>query len=206
METLVMPTMIQFFHDHITASDEVKTEDFTPRAALIQKLCDNYRKNPEENDIIISGELTGNGGNITFYNMLSLSSRSNENECRNHFKATVARSVLIEPVGYPAVEPYNRQSPYYLPLGSGQFAVATTTNVFNVYKQIGEYRTNLFTSFDEYHYNNYWLSVTFGLAIERERIAEFLIELHIILEPFGYSSEVMEAIISFEESTRISNK
>ena len=200
----VMPTMLQFFHDHIASSEETNPELFSTCAELISSLCKTYRKDPEKVDIIISGDLTGKGGNLHFYTMESLSARYTENECRNHFKATFARSILIEPAGYPEIEPYNRQSPYYIGLGYTQFKIPIKTDLFTVYTQIGDYRTSLFTSFDEYSYNNYWLSVTFGLVIKEEDISSFLTKLGIILRPFGYSAEIIFTIINFEERTRTS--
>lgn len=197
-----MHTIVQFFHDHNKSIQDIEKEAFAPRALLIKKLCDNYRKDPEEGDTIIAGDITGKGGNISFYTMESLSSRSDKDECRNHFKANTSRSVLIEPVDYPEIEPYNRQAPYYTGLAYSKYEVPIKTEIFTIYTQIGEYRTNLYTSFDEYHYNNFWLSVTFGLAIKQENISKFLEELSIILNIFGYSPEVMQEIISFEEKTR----
>lgn len=200
--SILLPVMEQFFHDHIISSQDGEKKTFAPGAVLIKKLCDNYRKDPEEGDTIIAGDITGKGGNITFYTLESLSSRSYEDECRNHFKANTARSVLIEPAGYPRIEPYNRQSPYYTGLSYSSYEVPIKTDIFTVYTQISEYRTSLHTSFDEYHYNNFWFSVAFGLAIQQENISKFLEEFGIILNIFGYSPEVMQEIITFEERTR----
>jgi len=198
------PSLIQIFHDHGESVQEIEKELFTSKALLINKLCDNYRKDPEKGDIIIAGDITGKGGNIHFYTMESLSPKAQEDECRNHFKAYVSRSILVEPVDYPYIEPYNRQSPYYIGLGYAQFKVLIKTKIFTVYTQIGKYRTNLYTSFDEYYYNNFWLSITFGLAIKQENISKFLKEFGIILNIFGYSKEIMQEIISFEKRTRTS--
>ena len=195
-------SLLQFFADHVIGCDNVDESTFTLRAALVKELCSKYRKEPVEDSVIISGELAGNGGNITFYKLRSLHSRSNKDECRNYFKASAARSTLIEPINYPNIEPYDRQSPYYLPLSSHQLNLVTTTNIYKVYTQIGNYATNTFTSFDEYYFNNYWLSLTIGLAICEDDISQFLTTLGKLLEPFGYSSEIIRSIILFEEYTR----
>ena len=192
----------QFFFDKSISFNSDVENDMAVRAALIKKLCDTYRKDPEKGDIIIDADLTAQGGTIHFYTLEELKARSTEDECRNHFRAARSRSVLIEPTGYPTIEPYNRQSPYYLGLGYSRLSVALSTEHFVMYLQKGDYETGLFTSFDEYSYNNFWQSVTFGLAIKNEDISNFLTELGIIMRPFGYCESLINMLISFEKETR----
>lgn len=186
----------QFMLDHCVASYNVSKPEFKVRAKMLKLLCDKYRKEPEPGDTLISAELTLNGGSFNFHVMEELTHASKENECRHHFLAASSKSVLIEPLDYPNIEPYNRQSPYYTGLGYAQYEEPVSSETLRVYIQKGNYKTSMYTSFDEYHFNDFWSNVTIGLAIKKEDIESFLLKLGKVL---NFDIIIMEQIINLSE-------
>jgi len=183
----------QFVHDKSICSNNPEEVNFSEIAEKVKVLCDYYRKIPESGDMLISGYLCLNGGSFHVYTMKELTSFSKTNECRNHFNASDSKAFLIEPIDYPNIEPYNRQSPYYIGLGYDKFEEPIKGEKLKTYVQKGIYEGNLFTSFDEFWFNNYWSTVTIGLAIKTEDISTFLTEIGIC---FNFEKVNIDPIIN----------
>lgn len=185
----------QFILDHNVGAIS-RTIDMDNVNLLVKDLCDSVRKSPEPADVVISSEMTPNGGNIAFYQIIKPESRSETNE-RHYFEARSIDYVLIEPVGYPEIEPYNRQSPFYI--GSSYSRLNKHhIDAFSVYTGIlTENPIHLIhASFDEFEYNDFWKFVRFGLAIEREKVGQFLFS---FLKLMGFSEDVANVVDVFAE-------
>jgi hypothetical protein len=186
----------QFVLDHNVGSIS-RNIDMDNVNLLVKNLCDSVRKSPEPADIVISSEMTPNGGNIKFYQIVKLESKSETDERRNYFDARSVDFVLIEPIGYPEIEPYNRQSPFYIGLSYSKLN-KHQTDAFSVYTRILTEKPlcQVRASFDEFYYNDFWKSIRFGLAIEREKVGQFLFS---FLKLMGFSEDVANVVDVFAE-------
>ncbi len=182
----------QFVRDGLISNDRKQPMyvDLNTAQEEIKTLLDKIRKLPEPGDLIICGSVGCNGGSIELLQLTKLESRSELYGRRNHIVANSLNSILIEPIDYPHIEPYDRQPPYYIGL-SYHDLIKHVTDRLSIYTQItpSSVERNVHTSFDEFYYNNFWKTLTFGLAIERADISQFISNL---FEKLGYDQKVCD--------------
>lgn len=190
----MLDVITQFFHDSTIGAGE-KNEQFDSSIAdRVKKLCSLHDKYSDWKPgmIVVSCDIASGGGHIDFYEINSLKEKDSGIEHRVYGDFSAYCSVLIEPLGYPEIEPYNRQSPYYIGCSYGDLTKYATES-FNVYvAKDGFRKANLFTSFDEFYWNDYWKNIRFGVVLNKEDVADFIKLLFMLLgSRFGEVGDVV---------------
>lgn len=174
------------------------TTNFDVEANNIKKLLECMRKHPEPGDVVIKGKLSPNGGNLEILQIVKCG-LVETTDSGDYLHSRYSNPILVEPVNYPYVEPYNRQSPFYI---GYSYASLTkhTTDKFSVYTTALcpiEQRNNqaqIIISLNDFSYNEYWKTVGFGLAIDRDNVDEFLTTLIRII---GYGDDVSNIVTKY---------
>lgn len=189
-------TMNQFFLDANVGAIRCVV-DMDKAQACVKDLLDSKRKSPEPGDLIVSFDITQNGGTISFYQMRRRDSVSESIERRNHFNARSSACLLIEPNGYPEIEPYNRQSPYYIGFGYRSLD-KHVTDIFSIYtlKELFDGNRDIYASFDEFYYNPFWKSIRCGLIVEKSDLNELFTKLFSII---GFENDVLNVVLNDAE-------
>ena len=120
---------------------------------LLKKELEKFNNIPEKGMYAIGFKMTSSGGSIGVLDIDSIGEKDGE---RRHGEFNTNFYVLVEHREYGNIEPYNRQSPFYVPK-----SYANMKYEFHEHGDYMVYRSKrntcrLFTSLDEDMFNNFW--------------------------------------------------
>jgi len=189
----------QFYQDHILGAVNNVSADMDVINIRLREFIDSKRRSFEPDGIVITSSMTLNGGTISFYHLDTLENQSDKDEERSYFNAVLLGHVLIEPLKYPETEPYNRQPPYYIGCRYSQLD-KVATDKFSVYTSTLNTGKSLCiltpTSFSEFYYNDFWKSIQFSLAIDKNDIIEFVT---VFLNMMNFDKRVLDIVTTYAE-------
>jgi hypothetical protein len=158
----------------------------------IEIIVKEFTSNYDNGNLFISCDLSLNGGNIQTILLKNIDDKDiGEIKYKNRMDIEgYSFDVLIEPVGFKHIEPYNRMTPYYLQLQYSDLNIETCDK-FNVYpvKDIRCY--SIYKTMNNFNFNSFWKYISFETIIKLENSQKFFAS---ILSELKYPIKVNEIL------------
>lgn len=175
----------QIFHDNRKNAEEGSVVSFT--WPLIKELVDNYKKSQlSHGDTVIDVEM-GFYGSISIRNIKTAKQPGLQLKYKSGSYDYVGAELEAEQVilftDDSDVEPFNRQSPFYVPYSFKSLTPMENNGLDKRYRVFSYFQSNgnLSWSIPGFKYNEVWETVRFGICLDRDKAEEFVRRLLILI-------------------------
>lgn len=188
--------MTQFFNDGkkgMSGTFNLDENVANKTKILIDKLSSDDIKS---GNICVNCNFSSNGGTFTLvflnketkYTKANLKNESIYTEIRGKEKG-----VLIEPLDYGKIEPYNRQQPFYFPYPYDRLNKIEFSN-FKLFTSPTQKNGGFSTRFDPFYYNDFWKTISFSMFIEPDKVEQFFNQFFILYRMENMTEKIIHYI------------